>query len=65
MIATYKSSLEINRNQLEDFQEYSNIQPNLSSKNNLSLEIDRLFICVNQGAKAVSMLNQLGLFCPG
>ena len=36
----------------------------MSSKSNLFLGIDRLFICVKQGDKAVSILRQFGLHCP-
>ena len=42
----------------------TNIRANLISKSNLSLGIDRLFICVKQGDKAVSILRQFGLHCP-
>ena len=34
------------------------------SKTNSHLEIDRLFICTDRGEKAISMLRQLGLYCP-
>ncbi len=42
----------------------TSIKANLSSKSNLSFGIDRFFICVKQGDKAISTLRQLGLYCP-
>ncbi len=53
------------RNQLNlaHFQ-FSIINPsNLARKNNFGLEIDRIFVCVEQGTTAVCILQELGLSC--
>ena len=62
-MATSNPILENSYN-LATIQKNINIRENLNNRINLSLGIDRLFICVKQGEQAVSILRQFGLYCP-
>ena len=63
MITADKLSLTIN-NERQAFEKDNKTTENLSQKNNFSFEIDRLFICVKNATKVISVLKQLGLYCP-
>lgn len=62
-MATSNLTLENSYN-LATIQKNISITEELSSRINLSLGIDRLFICVKHGEQAVSILRRLGLYCP-
>ncbi|MEM8829560.1 MAG: hypothetical protein AAGE96_09425 [Cyanobacteria bacterium P01_G01_bin.19] len=63
MITTYKSSLKIDCNETT-FQQNNKIRENLIQKNNSSFEIDRIFVCVQDGDRAIAILKQFGLYFP-
>lgn len=63
MISIYKSPLEIENHQTS-YPINNKTKENLSQKTPFSLDIDRFFVCVEDGTKAVLILQKLGLYCP-
>lgn len=63
MISTYRLPSTINDYSIT-FPKDNKSTANLSQKINSSLEIDRLFVCVKEGTKAISILKHFGLYCP-
>ncbi|MEL6495864.1 MAG: hypothetical protein AAFQ41_12210 [Cyanobacteria bacterium J06623_7] len=63
MTVSYQLPQEVNR-LTKTFKREHNYPASLSKKIDAHLEVDRLFVCVKQGEKAISSLRQLGLYCP-
>ena len=60
MIVAHQTQLGIN--QIQDFLKNKRTQSNLLEKSNFFLDIDRLFLCVENGLEAVSILQEFGLY---
>jgi len=63
MTVSYKLPPKVNR-LAKTFKREDSDSANLSKNINSYLEVDRLFVCAKHGEKAISMLRQLGLYCP-
>lgn len=63
MISTYRLPSTINDYSIT-YPKDNKTTANLSQKINSSLKIDRLFVCVKEGTKAISILKHFGLYCP-
>ena len=62
MTLTYKERVDLDR--LKHSKIDKNVQTSAIQRNKFCLEIDRLFFCVQEGREIVSILQELGFYCP-